>query len=104
MDKAPRPIKRLTTLLTSGNLWLYILSLISKEGELYAYALDERIEKDFSFRPNKIMVYIVLYKLEGEGLIASKFVERRKYYKLTDEGRKTLQRAREYFKTLSERL
>ena len=98
------PIKRLRHLLTSGNLWLYILSLIKRDGELYAYALDEQIEKGFMFRPNKVMIYIVLYKLEAEGLIASRFQERRKYYKLTKKGGEALGSARNYFKMLSGRL
>ncbi|MEW6748475.1 MAG: PadR family transcriptional regulator [Candidatus Micrarchaeota archaeon] len=106
MAKAPAssPIKRLRNLLTSGNLWLYILSLIKRDGKLYAYALDEEIEKEFTFRPNKIMIYVVLYKLEGEGLITSKFEERRKYYSITPRGKETLDSARSYFKTLAGKL
>ncbi|MEW6721887.1 MAG: PadR family transcriptional regulator [Candidatus Micrarchaeota archaeon] len=98
------PIRRLRNLLTNGNLWLYILSLINGDGELYAYALDKKIEEKFSFRPNRIMIYVVLYKLEAEGLIESKFRERRKYYRLTKTGHEALSRAREYFGTLSEKL
>ena len=81
-----KPIKRLNRLLTSGSLWLYILSLASK-GKVYAYELDDKIEKQFSFRPNKIMNYVVLYKLEDEGLITSEFHERRKYYTITKKGK-----------------
>jgi PadR family transcriptional regulator PadR len=99
-----RPIKRLKNLLTNGNLWLYILSLVKKKGELYAYALDKEIEGEFSFKPNKIMVYVVLYRLESEGLISSEFRERRKYYKMTKVGDQTLERAREYFTMLSGKL
>jgi DNA-binding PadR family transcriptional regulator len=102
--KPTTPIKRLKHLLTSGNLWLYLLSLIRSNGELYAYSLDKQIEKEFLFKPNKIMIYIVLYKLEAEGLITSEFRERRKYYKLTAEGTDTLNSAREYFKLLANRL
>ena len=50
------------------------------------------------------MIYIVLYKLESEGLINSEFQQRRKYYTLTEKGRKALEQARAYFKTLSARL
>src|SRR3989344_2466512 len=64
-----KPIKRLKHLLTKGNLWLYILSIIRQRKRIHAYALDDAIEQEFSFRPNKIMVYIVLYKLEGERFI-----------------------------------
>jgi len=98
-----KPIKRLNRLLTSGNLWLYILSLTEKSS-IYAYELDSEIESKFSFKPNKIMNYVVLYKLENEGLINSKFKERRKYYTITKDGKKALASARKHFKFLSEKL
>jgi DNA-binding PadR family transcriptional regulator len=99
----PAPVKRLKRLLTSGNLWLYILSLLKKK-KLYAYELDKLIESSFSFRPNKIMVYIVLYRLENEGLITSQYNERRKYYTITKKGGDSLKIARDYFKSLSGKL
>lgn len=95
-----RPIKRLKRLLTSGNLWLYILS-ITEDGEIYAYELDSEIEKRYKFKPNKVMNYVVLYKLEDEGLIKSEFKERRKYYTITKKGKETLKLARDYFRFLS---
>ncbi|VVC04854.1 Transcriptional regulator PadR-like family protein [Candidatus Bilamarchaeum dharawalense] len=97
------PIKRLKRLLTSGNLWLYILSLV-KSRKIYAYEMDELIEKEFFFKPGKIMIYIVLYRLENEGLITSKMEQRRKYYTITKKGKDTLNSAREYFKLLTNKL
>jgi len=99
-----KPLKRLEQHLTSGNLWLYILSMIKNKGNVYAYKLDEQIEKEFSFRPGRVMLYLVLYKLEGEGLITSKMKERRKYYNLTKKGRKTLESGKRYLSTLSKKL
>ncbi len=104
MERPPAPIKRLKNLLTNGNLWLYLLSIMKSKGELYAYSVSSEIEREFFFRPNRIMVYMVLYKLEAEGLISSKFRERRKYYRLTRKGSETLDSAREYFRMLSGRL
>lgn len=104
MKEQSKPIKRLKNLLTTGNLWLYILSLIQHEKKMYAYNLPERIEQDFFFRPSRVMIYVVLYKLEDEGLIHSEFEERRKYYYLTEKGRDTLEYAKEYFALLSKRL
>ena len=95
-----KPIKRLQHLLTYGNLWLYILSLI-KKNKKHAYVLDKEIEKQFSFKPNKVMIYIVLYKLEAEKLIRSEFEERRKYYSITKDGEKALAAAKKYFKKLA---
>lgn len=102
MEKPPAPVKRLRRLLTSENLWLYVLSLLRRRK--YAYELDERIEREFGFRHNKIMIYIVLYRLEGEGLIKSEFQARRKYYALTKKGADALESARGYFKALARKL
>ncbi len=99
-----KPVKRLKRTLTVGNLWIYILSLIKKKKKVYAYILDGGIEKEFGFKPSKIMIYIVLYKLEAEKLIESKFEERRKYYTLTPAGENCLSFAKKYFGKLSEDL
>ncbi len=102
--RSAKPIQRLENLLTFGNLWLYILSLIRKKGRAYAYTLDSDIEKGFAFRPSRVMVYIVLYKLENEGLIKSEFEERRKYYSMTKKGEDAIKVARQYFKLLAGKL
>lgn len=101
---ATKPIKRLKHLLTYGNLWLYVLSLTRSRKKVYAYALDDDMEKEFFFRPDKITIYVVLYKLENEGLISSKFHERRKYYTITRKGEQTLDLAGEYFNMLAGKL
>lgn len=97
------PMRRLEKHLTGGNLWLYILSLL-KKGKRHAYALDEEISKEFSFKPNKIMVYVVLYKLEEEGLIDSEFEGRRKYYNITKKGIQTVNKGKKYLEELSKTL
>lgn len=98
-----RPLRRLRRHLTIENLWLYILSLVRKE-ECYAYTLPEQIEKEYGFKPSRVMVYIVLHMLEGEGLIKSEQKERRKYYTLTEKGEETLKEAKRELKALSGRL
>jgi DNA-binding PadR family transcriptional regulator len=95
------PMRRLEKHLTGGNLWLYILALL-KKGKRHAYALDEEIYREFSFKPNKIMIYVVLYKLESEGMIDSKFEGRRKYYNITKKGIQTINKGKKYLKELSE--
>lgn len=99
-----KPVRRLKNLLTTGNLWLYILSLIRANGKVYAYALDEQIEKEFFFRPGRPMIYLVLYKLESEKLIKSEYEERRKYYTITKKGGEALETAKDYFSVLSKKL
>ena len=104
MTDESKAVKRLKHLLTYENLWLYVLSIIKKNKTAYAYALDEQIANVFGFRPNKIVGYIVLYKLEREGLISSKLIERRKYYEITKKGEESLEKAREYIRMLRDRL
>ncbi len=99
-----RPMRRLRRHLTVENLWLYILSLIRKKKEVYAYALPEEIEKRYSFKPSRVMMYIVLHMLEDEGLITSKMKERRKYYRLTKKGNEALKESRKMLTSLSRKL
>jgi len=99
-----KPIKRLKHLLTTGNIWLYVLSIIKRNGKAYAYALDEEMERLFFFRPSKVMIYLVLYRLESEGLITAEMEERRKYYKMTANGENTLKAAKTYLSSLSKEL
>ena len=101
--------RRLVRKLTVENLWLYVLSLL-KNGPLYGYEVSRRIEESFGFKPGRVTCYMVLYKLQAEGLIASKKVRAsggessRKYYVLTKKGERALEAAKEYLRRLSEKL
>jgi DNA-binding PadR family transcriptional regulator len=75
--------------LTAGNLWLSVLSL-SARGKIYAYNLPDVIEKRFGFKPSLLLVYLVLYRLEGEGLLSSAEDGRRRYYSITSSGKAAL--------------
>jgi DNA-binding PadR family transcriptional regulator len=103
MEKESKPVARLSHSLTYGNIWLPILSLM-KKGKVYAYVLPEGIREKFGFTPSKLMAYFVLYKLEDEKLIISKFEGRRKYYELTFKGRKSLEKGKRLLMALSKKL
>jgi len=98
-----RPMLRLRRALTRGNLWLYVLSRLRK-GRVYAYGLSNDLERDYGWSHGLITGYVVLYKLEAEGLISSEFEGRRKYYKITRKGMKELMKAKRYLRQLSARL
>lgn len=89
MAEHTKPVARLKHSLTYGNIWLAALTLM-KARKVYAYVLPEEIGEKFGFSPSKLMTYFVLYKLEDEGLISAAFEGRRKYYELTEKGRKSL--------------
>ena len=101
MDAAP--LRRLKHTLTRENLWLYVLSLLRRK-RAYAYGLGDELEREFGWRHGLITSYIVLYKLEREGLIASEYEERRKYYRITEKGRRALAEAKRYMRELVRKL
>ncbi len=101
--------RRLVRKLTIENLWLYVLSLLKKE-PLYGYEIREKIRKHFGFKPGRVTCYIVLYKLESEGLITTKKTTessggpQRKYYVLTAKGEKALEKAKNFLRKLYQEL
>ena len=103
MSVVPKPVARLSHSLTHGNIWLATLSLMKKK-KVYAYALPDEISRAFGYSPSKLMVYFVLYKLEDEKLISSKFEGRRKYYELTTTGKKALLDGKKKLSDLSKKL
>ena len=100
---ASKPVSRLSHSLTHGNIWLAALSLMRRR-KVYAYALPDEISIAFGYSPSKLMTYFVLYKLEDEKLISSKFEGRRKYYELTPAGKKALLDGKKKLAELSRKL
>jgi len=101
--------ERLVRKLTHENLWLYILTLLSRK-PLYGYEVRKMIEQEFGFKPGRVTSYAVLYRLEKDGLI--KVVSERKgsrgpsrkYYMITDRGLQTLAKAKQFLRTAAERV
>lgn len=93
--------ERLVRKLTKENLWIYILSLLN-EGPQYGYEIRNEIYKRFNFKPGEVTSYVVLYKLRKDGYIALEKKKRseegpeRKYYIITEEGKKLLKKAEEF--------
>ncbi|MCS7117583.1 MAG: PadR family transcriptional regulator [Thaumarchaeota archaeon] len=104
-----RASKRLVRKLTLENLWLYVLALL-RERPRYGYEFLDLIKERFGFSPSRVTCYVVLYRLEREGLIRSIGVERsrsggaRVYYELTEMGRRELDFAIKFLKGVSDKL
>ena len=89
MDALARELKR-------GSTELLILALLEdrdRHGYEIARLIDERSEGEISFHVASL--YPTLYRMEDKDLIEGRWVEkagqrRRRYYKLTATGRKTL--------------
>jgi DNA-binding PadR family transcriptional regulator len=93
------PFERLQNLNTKENLWIYILSLLKKDS-VYAWEIQDIIEKKFGFKPGRITPYRALYRLEEDGFVKSEMEERRRVYKITEKGKKELEKAKSFYKEL----
>ena len=101
----PSPSQRFQKSITNDNLWIYILTLL-KEKKLYAYEINEKIEKEFKFSPGNVTAYIVLKRLQMDGYIKITETQKsggpeRRYYIITEKGRKELGNASKLYKKMA---
>jgi PadR family transcriptional regulator, regulatory protein PadR len=84
------------TALKKGTAELLVLAQLegrARHGYEIAQRISARAEGTVSFHAASL--YPILYRLEGQGLIAGRWVERagqkrRRYYRLTEKGRRVL--------------
>jgi DNA-binding PadR family transcriptional regulator len=100
--EAPKAFRRLKKKVSIENLWIYILRLL-QEKDMYGYELRKSIKSRFGFEPATVTSYTILYKLEKDGLVSVNVVENaegrpdRKYYTITELGKKSMADAKELF-------
>lgn len=89
-------MKRMDRQLKKGSTELLVLSLVERRAR-HGYEIAKLIEarSEGALRFNVASLYPLLYRLEARGLLEGRWVERpgqrrRRYYKLTAEGRKAL--------------
>ncbi|MGQ9478807.1 MAG: PadR family transcriptional regulator [Thermoproteota archaeon] len=100
--------ERLVDKLTKENLWLYILTLL-KERPMYGYEIASMLRTQFNIPIATITAYVVLYKMEREGLVersgehpeagVGRVNIRKVYYRYTDKGRETLEKGIEFIRS-----
>lgn len=98
-----RPLVRLERSLTTENLWIYILSLLSRQ-KMHAYAVMEEMKKQFGWKPGLVTPYVVMYKLEEDGFIKGSDKGRRRYYYITQKGKELLKKARNRLRETANRI
>jgi PadR family transcriptional regulator PadR len=96
--------------LRRGSIKVLVLSLLAEEA-MYGYQiakeLEQRSEGYFDFKEGTL--YPLLHRMENEGLVRGKWqvVEKgplRKYYSITQEGRRVLEKSAAEWTTFSQRL
>ena len=78
--------------------------LLKQQKMIYAWKLQLLIEKEFDFKPGKITPYRVLYRLEKQGLVKSKTEKIKRFYQITEKGKKELNSAKDFYQKLLHKL
>ncbi len=97
------PLNRLKKKTTKEILWVYILRLL-KDREIYAYELKDELKKRFSIEPARVTSYVVLYRLEDEGYVASTWDRNKKYYRITKKGEDLLEKGIKHLSDITHKL
>ncbi len=92
-----KAMARLQNKLTKEMLWMYILRLL-QERPHYGYEIKELVTKRFGFSPATVSGYAIIYRLTKDGLIVGQRTDDspRKYYEITEEGRRAMKNAKEF--------
>lgn len=80
--------ERLTKSLTKGNIWLYVCHALLEKPK-YGYEIAKELKEKYRLNAATVTIYMVLQKMEREGLIKSvsgSGLPGIKYYKITDNG------------------
>ena len=92
-----RPTERLKRKIEKENLWLFILSELSKK-KRYGKELRKLIKEKFGFLTGLMSSYKVLYLLELGGYVKSKKEGKIIYYEITEKGKRELKNGKSILK------
>lgn len=90
---------RLRDKIQRENLWFFILLLLSSQ-DRYGYELRGLLKTKFGFWSGNVTAYRVLYALEKRRLVRAEMRDRRRYYTITELGRRELRLATELLRSL----
>lgn len=97
------PFQRFQKLNTEGNLWIYILSL-GKEEEVRDEEVRKLTFEKFGFLPGNLLIKSVLYRLRRQGYIKTERFKGKRAYKITELGKKELEKMRNFCQELLQKI
>ncbi|OYT45527.1 MAG: PadR family transcriptional regulator [Desulfurococcales archaeon ex4484_42] len=95
-----KAVERFKKKLTIGNLWIYIIKILTLENPLKAYDVKKRLLDLYGIKPATVTVYAVLYKMCREGLIETVRVGGETLYRPTKRGVEALNEARKIIRNI----
>ncbi len=98
-----QPFARFKKLNTEGNLWVYVLSL-GKEEPVCDEDLRRLIFEKFGFLTGNLLLKSVLYRLRRQGYIKTERFKGKRAFITTDEGKKELEKMRNFCQELLQKI
>ncbi|WP_243666438.1 PadR family transcriptional regulator [Vulcanisaeta sp. JCM 16159] len=77
-----KALNRLMAKLTKENLWIYVVKLLM-ERPMYGYEIAREVRERFNINITNVGVYVVLYKMERDGLVETFMSDGSKMYRLS---------------------
>ncbi len=97
------PFERFKKLNMEGNLWIYVLSL-GKENVVCDEDLRRLIFEKFGFLPGNLLLKSVLYRLRRSGYIKTEKYKGKRAFITTDEGKKELEKMKNFCQELLQKI
>ncbi|MCG2869630.1 MAG: PadR family transcriptional regulator [Vulcanisaeta sp.] len=95
MSVSQKALARLVSKLTKENLWIYVVRLLM-ERPMYGYEIAKEVRARFNIDITNVGVYMVLYKMERDGLIETFTSGGSKMYRLRPETVELWLKARDF--------
>jgi DNA-binding PadR family transcriptional regulator len=92
-------VERLRDKVQKENLWFFLLLLLSSKAR-YGYELRKLVKGEFGFWSGNVTAYRVLYSLEAAGMVKGEIIDRRKYYEITERGKKEVAEAKLFLESI----
>ena len=80
-----KALTRFVSKITKENLWIYVINSLINEPKT-GYEIVKEVKGKYMIRVTTVSVYVVLYKMERDGLLKSFDKDGKKYYMVTEEG------------------
>lgn len=94
-----KALARFINKVTKENLWIYVMSILLKN-PLSGYDIVKRIRGEYGINVTTVAIYVVLYKMERDGLIESYVSGEKKYYRPTKAGIEEFRNAIDFLERL----
>lgn len=94
-----RAYMRFRNCIGKGNLWLYVVAILNREGPLHGYGVISRL-RALGFDISSIYGYVLLKRMVADGVLDEREEGGRKLYVVSEEGLRYFRAALDEMKNL----